>query len=138
MVPCPSLPFSLFTFPSLTPCPSPSLYLYDVPLPCMYACSSVSYVFSLSLCLPPLSVSLSVLSPLFPSRPPSLLPHTSMSIGPLLKVCRHWLRGLCMMGDSCDFLHKMDRNRMPLCRYFSYADGCGFCLPCDPRCDGQG
>lgn len=32
------------------------------------------------------------------------------------QVCRHWLRGLCMMGDRCDFLHKMDRNRMPICR----------------------
>lgn len=21
-----------------------------------------------------------------------------------------------MMGDRCDFLHKMDRNRMPICR----------------------
>lgn len=22
-------------------------------------------------------------------------------------VCRHWLRGLCMKGDSCEFLHQV-------------------------------
>lgn len=22
-----------------------------------------------------------------------------------------------MIGDSCGYLHKMDRNRMPICRY---------------------
>jgi cleavage and polyadenylation specificity factor subunit 4 len=22
-------------------------------------------------------------------------------------VCRHWLRGLCMKGDNCEFLHQV-------------------------------
>lgn len=33
-------------------------------------------------------------------------------------VCRHWLRGMCIKGDSCDFLHIFDYSRMPLCRAF--------------------
>ncbi len=33
-------------------------------------------------------------------------------------VCRHWLRGLCMNGDACGFLHQYDKARMPLCRFF--------------------
>ena len=33
-------------------------------------------------------------------------------------VCRHWLRGLCMKGDACGFLHQFDKARMPVCRFF--------------------
>eukprot|EP00631_Chrysoreinhardia_giraudii_P000616 CAMPEP_0197422640 /NCGR_PEP_ID=MMETSP1170-20131217/17296_1 /TAXON_ID=54406 /ORGANISM="Sarcinochrysis sp, Strain CCMP770" /LENGTH=229 /DNA_ID=CAMNT_0042949991 /DNA_START=29 /DNA_END=718 /DNA_ORIENTATION=- len=32
-------------------------------------------------------------------------------------VCRHWLRGLCMKGENCEFLHQYDTERMPLCRW---------------------
>ena len=32
-------------------------------------------------------------------------------------VCRHWLRGLCMKGEQCEFLHQYDEARMPLCRW---------------------
>ena len=33
-------------------------------------------------------------------------------------VCKHWLRGLCKKGDdTCDFLHRLDRDRMPECWY---------------------
>ncbi|GLD92054.1 hypothetical protein PINS_up000587 [Pythium insidiosum] len=32
-------------------------------------------------------------------------------------VCRHWLRGLCMKGDNCEFLHQFDMARMPECRW---------------------
>ena len=32
-------------------------------------------------------------------------------------VCRHWLRGLCMKGESCEFLHQYDMARMPVCRW---------------------
>jgi cleavage and polyadenylation specificity factor subunit 4 len=31
-------------------------------------------------------------------------------------VCTYWLRGLCMKGDSCGFLHRFDPARMPVCR----------------------
>ncbi|XP_020682616.1 30-kDa cleavage and polyadenylation specificity factor 30 [Dendrobium catenatum] len=33
-------------------------------------------------------------------------------------VCRHWLRGLCMKGASCGFLHQYDKEKMPVCRFF--------------------
>lgn len=34
-------------------------------------------------------------------------------------VCRHWLRGLCMKGNDCGFLHQYDKSRMPVCRFFA-------------------
>lgn len=39
-------------------------------------------------------------------------------------VCKHWLRGLCKKGDSCDYLHEYDLRRMPECRFFATF---GFC-----------
>eukprot|EP00916_Digyalum_oweni_P022928 GHVL01038031.1.p1 GENE.GHVL01038031.1~~GHVL01038031.1.p1 ORF type:complete len:343 (+),score=79.64 GHVL01038031.1:30-1058(+) len=30
-------------------------------------------------------------------------------------VCRHWLRGTCMKGEMCEYLHQLDSNRMPEC-----------------------
>ncbi|CAJ1345734.1 unnamed protein product [Effrenium voratum] len=44
-------------------------------------------------------------------------------------VCRHYLRGLCMKGDKCDYLHQFDPNRMPECMTFLKF---GKCL--DPVC----
>ncbi|CAN0293110.1 unnamed protein product [Phaeothamnion confervicola] len=32
-------------------------------------------------------------------------------------VCRHWLRGLCQKGEDCEFLHRMDLEKMPICRW---------------------
>ena len=40
-------------------------------------------------------------------------------------VCKHWLRGLCKKGDDCDFLHKLDHDRMPDCWYFTQFGECG-------------
>jgi len=31
-------------------------------------------------------------------------------------VCTYWLRGMCMKGDGCGFLHQFDNARMPVCR----------------------
>ncbi|KAH9254572.1 hypothetical protein BASA81_007329 [Batrachochytrium salamandrivorans] len=31
-------------------------------------------------------------------------------------VCVHWVSGLCMKGEKCEFLHEMDMDRMPECR----------------------
>ena len=31
-------------------------------------------------------------------------------------VCTYWLKGLCMKGNECGFLHEFDPARMPLCR----------------------
>lgn len=39
-------------------------------------------------------------------------------------VCRHWLRGLCMKGETCAFLHQYDESWMPVCRFFR---SCGEC-----------
>lgn len=39
-------------------------------------------------------------------------------------VCRHWLRGLCMKGDLCGFLHQLDRARMPICRFYARYGEC--------------
>mmetsp|Transcript_5221 Transcript_5221/g.12809 ORF Transcript_5221/g.12809 Transcript_5221/m.12809 type:complete len:677 (-) Transcript_5221:673-2703(-) len=44
---------------------------------------------------------------------------TSAKHDPRLRtvVCRHWLRDLCMKGNSCEFLHQYDLSKMPLCRH---------------------
>ena len=31
-------------------------------------------------------------------------------------VCTYWLKGLCMKGDTCGFLHEFNAERMPVCR----------------------
>src|SRR5688572_9014162 len=66
----------------------------------------------------------------FESIVPSLLPEIAEApqntfglglfgkVDPKLRtvVCRHWLQGLCQKGDKCDYLHKMDKSKMPLCK----------------------
>ncbi|KXH64343.1 hypothetical protein CSAL01_08805 [Colletotrichum salicis] len=37
--------------------------------------------------------------------------------GPSL-VCKHWLRGLCKKGESCEFLHEYNLRKMPECNFF--------------------
>ncbi|KAL1844361.1 hypothetical protein VTJ49DRAFT_40 [Mycothermus thermophilus] len=74
-------------------------------------------------------------------------------------VCKHWLRGLCKKGETCEFLHEYNLRKMPECNFFvrngycSNGDEClylhvdpssrlppcphyerGFC-PLGPRCD---
>ncbi|NXQ34983.1 CPSF4 factor, partial [Alaudala cheleensis] len=44
--------------------------------------------------------------------------------GPKPTVCKHWLRGLCKRGDSCDFLHDYDASRMPECYFYSKFGEC--------------
>ncbi|KAK4463165.1 hypothetical protein QBC42DRAFT_223579 [Cladorrhinum samala] len=83
--------------------------------------------------------------------------HQQSSFGSL--VCKHWLRGLCKKGESCEFLHEYNLRKMPECNFFvrngycSNGDEClylhidpssrlppcphydrGFC-PLGPRCD---
>jgi len=33
-------------------------------------------------------------------------------------VCKHWLRGLCKKGESCEFLHEYNLRKMPECNFF--------------------
>ena len=46
------------------------------------------------------------------------------SLAPLQTVCRHWLRGLCMKGNACGFLHQFEASRMPVCRFFAKYNEC--------------
>ncbi|CZT09411.1 related to mRNA 3'-end-processing protein YTH1 [Rhynchosporium agropyri] len=34
-------------------------------------------------------------------------------------VCKHWLRGLCKKGESCEFLHEYNLRKMPECNFFA-------------------
>lgn len=45
-------------------------------------------------------------------------------------VCRHWLKGLCMKGENCGFLHQLDKDRMPVCRTFARTGECN-----EPDCN---
>ena len=54
------------------------------------------------------------------SRPSRL----SCSLGGAQTVCRHWLRGLCMKGNACGFLHQFEASRMPVCRFFAKYSEC--------------
>lgn len=39
-------------------------------------------------------------------------------------VCKHWLRGLCKKGESCEFLHEYNLRRMPECSYYARTQTC--------------
>ncbi|KAH8928010.1 hypothetical protein BT69DRAFT_1213412, partial [Atractiella rhizophila] len=34
-------------------------------------------------------------------------------------VCKHWLRGLCKKGATCEFLHEYNLRKMPECWFFA-------------------
>eukprot|EP00878_Enallax_costatus_P025366 GHUV01027137.1.p3 GENE.GHUV01027137.1~~GHUV01027137.1.p3 ORF type:complete len:109 (+),score=11.72 GHUV01027137.1:698-1024(+) len=42
----------------------------------------------------------------------------------LQTVCAFWLRGMCMKGEACGFLHKFDPERMPVCRVWMKTGEC--------------
>jgi cleavage and polyadenylation specificity factor subunit 4 len=50
-------------------------------------------------------------------------------------VCRHWLRGLCMKGSACEFLHQYDLSKMPSCRH---GEGCRSKQYCPLKHDTSG
>ena len=52
------------------------------------------------------------------------LPHNPPPLPCLQTVCAFWLRGMCMKGDSCGFLHKFDPERMPVCRVWMKSGAC--------------
>jgi len=56
------------------------------------------------------------------SRNPTVLTKTTLCQPQT--VCRHWLRGLCMKGNGCGFLHQFDKRRMPTCRFFAKYNEC--------------
>lgn len=46
-------------------------------------------------------------------------------------VCKHWLRGLCKKGNSCEFMHEYNLRKMPECWFFAKYGFCsnGECWP---------
>lgn len=53
------------------------------------------------------------IAPSLPLPPPSCSPPSPLHTQ---TVCTYWLRGLCMKGDQCGFLHQFVSERMPVCR----------------------
>lgn len=39
-------------------------------------------------------------------------------------VCEFWIKGQCIKGDSCGFLHELDPERMPVCKTFKKLGVC--------------
>ncbi|GAA5921193.1 hypothetical protein JCM1841_001196 [Sporobolomyces salmonicolor] len=53
-------------------------------------------------------------------QPPKPVPQSAHA----RTVCKHWLRGLCKKGNSCDFMHEYHLRKMPECWFFAKY---GFC-----------
>lgn len=49
----------------------------------------------------------------------SELPHRRVLTMVSSLVCKHWLRGLCKKGETCEFLHEYNLRRMPECSYYA-------------------
>ncbi|EON64334.1 hypothetical protein W97_03565 [Coniosporium apollinis CBS 100218] len=45
-------------------------------------------------------------------------------------VCKHWLRGLCKMGEACTYHHEYNLRRMPECSHWARHQTC----PNGPEC----
>ncbi|KAI1617833.1 hypothetical protein EDD37DRAFT_240955 [Exophiala viscosa] len=39
-------------------------------------------------------------------------------------VCKHWLKGLCKKGDTCDYLHEYNLRKMSECQFFNQNGYC--------------
>lgn len=48
-------------------------------------------------------------------------------------VCRHWLRGLCKLGDQCEYLHELDMSRVVECPQYAAHGKCANQLECPFR-----
>ncbi|KDQ16832.1 hypothetical protein BOTBODRAFT_106517 [Botryobasidium botryosum FD-172 SS1] len=69
-------------------------------------------------------------------QPPPPLPTHPRERERLATVCKHWLRGLCKKGDSCEFLHEYNLRRMPECWWFEkygYCSAGDECLYAHPK-----
>ncbi len=47
--------------------------------------------------------------------PPPPQPNNPRDKEKVNTVCKHYLRGLCIMGDQCEFLHEYNRRSFPEC-----------------------
>ncbi|KAG7528419.1 hypothetical protein FFLO_06165 [Filobasidium floriforme] len=57
-------------------------------------------------------------------QPPPPIPSHPRDREKVLTVCKHYLRGLCIMGKNCEFLHEYDLRRFPECWWWGTY---GFC-----------
>lgn len=58
---------------------------------------------------------------------PTHLPHTNTAAKantPPSLICKHWLRGLCKKGTTCEFLHEYNLRLMPECTQFARYGTC--------------
>ena len=39
-------------------------------------------------------------------------------------VCVHWIKQRCTRGETCDYLHSYDADKLPICRYFTQNGSC--------------
>lgn len=57
-------------------------------------------------------------------QPPPPIPSHPRDREKVLTVCKHYIRGLCIMGKNCEFLHEYNLRKFPECWWWgSY----GFC-----------
>lgn len=56
--------------------------------------------------------------------PPPPIPAHPRDREKVLTVCKHFLRGLCIMGKNCEFLHEYDLRKFPECWWWGTY---GFC-----------
>lgn len=40
------------------------------------------------------------------------------------KVCVHWLKQACRKGDACEYLHRYEEDRIPICKFFQQNGHC--------------
>ena len=45
-------------------------------------------------------------------------------------VCVHWIKQRCTRGETCDYLHSYDADKLPICRYFTQNGSCHKELEC--------
>ena len=69
-------------------------------------------------------------------RPPPPIPSHPRDREKTLTVCKHYLRGLCIMGKNCEFLHEYDLRKFPECWWWGTYGFCSAgdeCLYWHPR-----
>lgn len=99
---------SLFSIIPLTACSSAALHTVCAFL---HAAQATLHRAAVAACFTTL-----YLTHCLPPSPPCCCPPQT--------VCAFWLRGMCMKGDSCGFLHKFDPERMPVCRVWMKTGEC--------------
>ncbi|KAI5451917.1 RNA-binding component of cleavage and polyadenylation factor [Naganishia albida] len=61
-------------------------------------------------------------------QPPTPQPYHPREKEKVNTICKHFIRGLCIMGDKCEFLHEYNLTKFPECWWWSTY---GFCTAGD-------